>query len=242
MVGFSLMLAIIPARGGSKGVPKKNIRNLGGKPLILWTVEAALASKHVDRVILSTDDPEIVEVCRGTGVEVPFMRPAELAGDTSLAIDNYIYTIKRLASEFEQKHDDFIVLQPTTPLRNADDIDGAIGLFSEKDADSVISCVELDHPTGWLFTINGNGTIKRFQDVETKKAMNRQSLGTAYIPNGGVSVYKSSLLLEKYSYYSKRSFAYLMPPERSVDIDTEFDFEFIEYLINRKACLLTSVA
>jgi CMP-N,N'-diacetyllegionaminic acid synthase len=114
------------------------------------------------------------------------------------------------------------------------DIDGAIELFLEKDAESVISCVEMDHPTDWIFTVNNNGTIKRSPEYETKKMMNRQSLDTAYIPNGGVSVYKSSLLLENYSYYSKRSFAYAMPPERSVDIDTEFDFEFIEFLISRK--------
>ena len=95
------MLAIIPARGGSKGVPKKNIRILGGKPLIQWTIEAALNSSKVDRVILSTDDEEIAEICRPLGVEIPFLRPSYLAKDESIAVDNYIYTMDRLAKEFD---------------------------------------------------------------------------------------------------------------------------------------------
>jgi CMP-N,N'-diacetyllegionaminic acid synthase len=227
------MLAIIPARGGSKGVPMKNIKPLGGKPLILWTVEAAMASKKIERVILSTDDAEIADVCMETGVDIPFMRPPELAQDDSLAIDNYIHIIKRLASDFGEQHENFVVLQPTTPLRNSMDIDGAIELFLKKDADSVISCVELDHPPDLMFSINDDGAVERFKDVETRKAMNRQSSDTAYIPNGGVFVFKFSLLMEHYSYYSKKTYAYPMPQRRSVDIDTLFDFEYVEFLMTQ---------
>ena len=225
------MLAIIPARGGSKGILKKNIKLLGGKPLILWTIESALASRKIDRIILSTDDEEIVEVCSETGVEIPFMRPSELAKDDSLAIDNYIYTIKRLETEFGEKYEDFLVLQPTTPFRKVEDIDGSIELFHNKKANSVISCVKLNYPFGWILTVNDEGKIKKVIDVETSKAMNRQSLEDAYLPNGSISIYKSSLLLDNYTYYSKKTYAYLMPSERSIDIDTEFDLKLAEFII-----------
>jgi len=116
------MIAIIPARGGSKGLPGKNIRPLNGKPLIAYAIEAALKAKHIDRVIISTDDEEIARVAVEYGAELPFMRPAELASDTAMAIDNYIYTIGRLEEEGGKPIDAFVVLQPTSPLRIAEDM------------------------------------------------------------------------------------------------------------------------
>jgi len=131
------MIAIIPARGGSKGVPKKNIRMLGGKPLIHWTIEAAMKASCIDRVVLSTDDYEIAEACKATGIEIPFMRPKELAQDDSLAIDNYIYTMDRLIKEGRYNADEFTVLLPTVPFRNAYDIDASINIFYKKNATTV---------------------------------------------------------------------------------------------------------
>ena len=124
------MLAIIPARGRSKGVPKKNIRTLGGKPLIHWTIEAAMKADRISRVILSTDDEEIAELCRPTGIEIPFMRPEELAQDNSLAIDNYLYTIERLRNDSQYEDDEFTVLLPTVPFRTSKDIRGFIKIFN----------------------------------------------------------------------------------------------------------------
>lgn len=228
------MLAIIPARGGSKGVSGKNIRLLCGKPLIAYTIEAAMVAKTIDRIIVSTDDAQIAAVAREYGVEVPFMRPKELAQDDSLAIDNYLYTINRLNTELNGDYEEFTVLLPTVPLRQAQDIEQACALFLSKKADSVISCTELPHPKEWIFDIRPDGTIQRDNSVDTRKMMNRQANRAGFIPNGAVFVLTYSLLKNKYSYYTDKTFAYVMPPERSVDIDSLFDFEYAQYLMGRR--------
>ncbi len=227
------MLAIIPARGSSKGIPKKNIRLLAGKPLILWTVEEAQKPAHIDRLILSTDDDEIAAVCKDSGIEIPFMRPIELAEDTSLAIDNYIYTIDRLNAESSKQYDEFIVLQPTSPLRTATDIDNAVNLFHEKNADSVVSVFEAPYPPVWAKKVDLSGMLKDYFDSAIDNR-NRQEFEAAFIPNGAIFILKLSLLKSNYSYYTDRTYAYAMPPERSIDIDTEIDFKFAEFLIGQK--------
>jgi CMP-N,N'-diacetyllegionaminic acid synthase len=226
------MIAIIPARGGSKGVPRKNIRPLCGKPLIQWTIDAAKNATRIDQVILSTDDEEIAEVCRPMGVEIPFMRPMELAQDDSLAIDNYIYTVDRLIDELNWDIEEYAVLLPTAPFRNSRDIDASIEIFCEKKADSVISCTQLVHPISWVCAVDGDGKLKHIKNnrtTELKEMMNRQESEASYIPNGGVYVFRHSLLKKNYSYYSDKTYSYIMPAERSVDIDTELDFEFSEW-------------
>jgi len=226
------MLAIIPARGGSKGVPKKNIRILGGKPLIQWTIEAALNSSKVDRVILSTDDEEIAEICRPLGVEIPFLRPSYLAKDESIAVDNYIYTMDRLAKEFDITEDEFTVLLPTAPFRGAEDIDNAIDMFYETRADSVISCCELEHPIEWSLKLNMNSKILDIKNFKNLK--NRQDYPLSYRPNGAIYILKKSLLKEHKTYFTKKTYAYLMTPKKSIDIDTLLDFNYAEFLINEK--------
>lgn len=224
------MLAIIPARGGSKGLPGKNIRLLNGKPLIAYTVEAALKAKHIDRVIISTDDEEIASIAVKYGAELPFMRPAELASDTAMAIDNYIYTIGRLEKESGTPIDAFVVLQPTSPLRTAEDIDGAIELFDQKGADSVISYCQEAHPVIWHKYLDAEG---RFVDIFESNIKNRQDNRVSYYPNGAVYVFKSSVIRER-KYYTNKSFAYIMPRTRSVDIDFIEDFEYAEFLLRRR--------
>jgi len=229
------MLAIIPARGGSKGIPKKNVKMLCGKPLIAYTIEAAKSSRNVERIILSTDDPQIAEVAGACDVDIPFMRPKELAQDHSLAIDNYIYTIERLSREYGQKYEEFVILLPTSPLRLAEDIDNAIDLFRSKKADSVISCNEMQCPPVWAMKINSEGLLKTYFDkpIENK---NRQEIEEAYRPNGSVFVLTYSLLKNKNTYFSDKTYAYVMPRERSVDIDTEFDFKYAEFLMEQRLC------
>jgi N-acylneuraminate cytidylyltransferase/CMP-N,N'-diacetyllegionaminic acid synthase len=226
------MLAIIPARGGSKGVPGKNIKLLWDKPLIAYTIEAAQAAKSIDRSILSTDDEEIAEVAQNFGVEIPFMRPAKLAQDDSLAIDNYIYTVDRLNVESSKQYNDFIVLQPTSPFRTAADIDNAVELFREKNADSVISVCEASHPPMWAKKIDPAGVLKDYFDINIGNK-NRQELGLSFMPNGAIFILKLSLLKNLYSYYSDNTYAFIMPSERSLDIDTPLDFEFAEFLVSR---------
>jgi N-acylneuraminate cytidylyltransferase/CMP-N,N'-diacetyllegionaminic acid synthase len=233
MGGFSLMLAIIPARGGSKGLPGKNIKPLCGKPLIGYSIESAKQSKWISQLILSTDDNEIAEVSMSFGIDIPFMRPPELAQDNSLAIDNYIYTVERYNAQNKTCFDEFIVLQPTSPLRNADDIDGAVELYHEKKADSVISVCEASHPPVWAKKIDDSGTLSDYFDINGGNK-NRQDFPTAFVPNGAIFILKLSFLKSRYSYYLDKTYGYVMPPERSVDIDTQFDFEFADFLISRE--------
>ena len=227
------MIAIIPARGGSKGLPGKNIKLLNGKPMIAYTIEAANKAKKIRRVIVSTDSIEIAEIAKKYGAEVPFLRPAHLATDDALAVDNYIYTIERINEEDNVKVDNVVILQPTSPLRTADDIDGAINLFESKNANSVISFCEENHPIKWHKNIDKKGrVVSIFEDT----IANRQEEIPTYYPNGAVFVFKFSFLKLK-KYYSENSFAYIMDRSNSVDIDIIDDFEYAEFLIEkRKKC------
>ena len=224
------MIAIIPARGGSKGLPGKNIRPLGGKPLIAHSIECALGAKHVDRVIVSTDDSEIADVARQYGAEVPFLRPDYLATDEAKAIDNYVYTIDRLSHEWNKPIDEFAVLLPTAPLRTSEDVDGAIELFYAKNADSVVSYTPEEHPVRWHKYLNEDNS---FVDIFEKTIDNRQAFRTSYYPNGAVYVFRTAII-KAGMYYTNKSFAYVMPRNRSVDIDTLEDFQYAEFLLGRK--------
>ena len=221
------MIAIIPARGGSKGLPGKNIRNLYGKPLIAYTIEAALKSTYIEEVILSTDSQEIANVGLQYGVKVPFLRPAKLASDNALAIDNYIFTIEKLESMSNKEIRSIMVLQPTSPLRNTQDIDLAIDLFNSKNADSVISYTEEAHPISWHKYISQDGHLI---DILNSSIKNRQAYRVSYYPNGAIYIFKKELLLQG-KYYNDNSLAYIMPRNRSVDIDTLEDFKYAEYLL-----------
>lgn len=223
--------AIIPARGGSKGLPRKNVLDICGKPMIAWTIKAALDSKHISDVIVSTDDEEIAKISENWGAQIPFMRPSELAKDDSISIDTYLYTIKKLNSEFNKSIEEFIVLQPTSPLRTSQHVDEAIELFFEKSADSVLSFYENPHPVNWIKIIDKRGFVKDYQKVSKMK--NRQDFEKTYIPNGAIVIIKYQLLKEFRTYYFKKTLPYIMEKENSIDIDDEFDFRIAEYLLNK---------
>lgn len=224
------MISIIPARGGSKGLPGKNILPLCGKPMIAYTIEAAKQSKYIDRVIVSTDDQKIAEIALQYGAEVPFLRPDFLASDTAQAVDNYIYTIERLSKEWNTPIEEFVVLQPTSPLRIAEDIDGAIEMFMEKQADSVISYTPEAHPIRWHKYLDENNA---FVDIFDTTIANRQDLKTSYYPNGAVYVFRFSMIKER-KYYTDKSYGFIMPRVRSVDIDYKEDFDYVEFLMSRR--------
>jgi len=224
------MIAIIPARGGSKGLPGKNIKNLLGKPLIAYTIEAALKSKYITDVIISTDDKEIRDIAVSLGALCPFLRPKELASDTALAVDNYIYTIEKLTVDHGFSIESFIVLQPTSPLRCTRDINSAILFFKEKNADSVISYVIEDHPVVWHKYLDEE---LKFQNIFNESLANRQDNRRSYYPNGAIFVFDYELIKRK-KYYSDKTFAYIMPRNRSVDIDCIEDFEYAEFLLRKK--------
>jgi N-acylneuraminate cytidylyltransferase/CMP-N,N'-diacetyllegionaminic acid synthase len=222
------MLAIIPARGGSKGLPGKNIKFLNGKPLIVHTIEAASKTKAISEVIVSTDDVEIAEVAKKAGASIPFMRPPELALDNSLAIDAYLYTVDKLERDRNIKINEIVVLLPTSPLRTPVDIEQAVALFERKDADSVISYVEEDHPIAWHKKIAADQRII----LDEAPIQNRQQYDKTYYPNGSIYIFKSAVLRAG-KYFTEKSYAYLMPKERSIDIDTAFDFDLATFYLMR---------
>jgi CMP-N,N'-diacetyllegionaminic acid synthase len=225
------MIAIIPARGGSKGLPGKNIKDLLGKPMIAYTIEEALKSKYITEVIISTDCKKIEEVAIRYGAKSPFLRPEYLATDSAKAIDNYIYTIDRLNKEFAYDIKDFILLQPTSPLRIVEDIDKSIELFKDKNADSVISYTEEHHPIEWHKYITEDG---KFENIFEEKLLNRQEIKKSYFPNGAVFVFDYELIMQG-RYYSDNSYVYVMPRNRSVDVDTIEDFRYIEFLLQERS-------
>ena len=226
------MIAIIPARGGSKGIPRKNIKLLEGKPLIAYTIEAALQAKSVNRVIVSTEDQEIAKIAKKYGGEIPFMRPKELATDTSSAPDVYIYVIKQLEKILNKKIESFIALLPTSPLRTGRDIDRAVEIFLEKKADSVISVNEAPHPPSWFLKLNENGVLTNFFN-KPMIMKNRQEEPKAFIPNGAIYVLNADVFRNKRTYYTNKTYAYILPPERSIDIDDNIDFALAEMLIKK---------
>ncbi|GAB6282476.1 MAG: acylneuraminate cytidylyltransferase family protein [Ignavibacterium sp.] len=223
--------AIIPARGGSKGILKKNIKVLAGKPLIAWTIEAALNSKYISDVIVSTDDDEIAEISRNYGAQIPFMRPPELATDESIAIDTYLYTVEKLNSEYNKSIEEFVVLQPTSPLRNSKHINEAVKLFYNQKADSVVSLVESNHSPYWFKKITPKGKIKSLFEDKIY-SVNRQQLPKTYLINGAILILKYNILKSTRSYYINNSLAYIMSQEESIDIDNIIDFKICEIFLS----------
>lgn len=223
------MIALIPARGGSKGLPGKNTKLLFGKPLIAYAIESALNSKYITQVYVSTDSEEIAEIAKKYGAKVPFLRPSYLASDEALAVDTYLFMLDKW-QESGENVDSFIILQPTSPLRTSKNIDEAIELFQSKNASSVISYTEENHPVSWHKYVNDDLT---FSTIFEEELLNRQQKRKTFYPNGAVFIFKTELIREK-KYYNENSFAYLMSRYNSVDIDTLEDFEYVEFLITKK--------
>lgn len=226
------MIAIIPARGNSKGLPGKNIRMLSGKPLIAYTIEAALSAKCISRVVVSTDSNEIAEIAKRYGAEVPFIRPKDLASDTASAVDVYLHVVDFIEGISDGHIEKFMVLLPTAPLRTAEDIDAAYEKFKKENAKTLISVKEAEIPISWYLFEEGN-IIKSFNSSLGSNMQNRQENKTFYIPNGAIYILDSELLREKRTYYCDNTISYIMPRERSVDIDELLDFEFAEFLVNK---------
>jgi len=229
---MTTITGIVTARGGSKGIPRKNVKLLGGKPLIAWTIEAALESK-LSNVIMSTDDEEIADVSRSWGVDVPFVRPAHLAQDMSSHIEVVIHAVQWLAQHRSVFPEYVMLLQPTVPLRIAEDIDGAIDLAEKTGADSVISvCLAASHPY-LAKTIENDGRLRDFV-YHIDKDLPRQNLPPAYVLNGAIYLINREVLLERKTWYTDKTYAYVMPPERSFDIDTEWEFNLVDLFLKEK--------
>lgn len=214
-------VALIPARGGSKAILRKNLVDLAGRPLIAWTIDAALACKDIDRVIVSTDDREIADVARQHGAEVPFIRPSELARDDTPMLDVVRHFVSALALD---GHASVVLLQPTSPFRTTADLTAALELFNNSDAYGLVSIVKSEAHPDWMLRIDSRGRLTPLVP-SVDKAIRRQDLIPVYRPNGAIYVCRASVILAGKSWYGDDTIAYEMPRERSLDIDEHWDLE-----------------
>jgi len=230
MIDGKRVLGLIPARGGSKGLPRKNILEVGGKPLIAWTIDAACKSRFIDRLVLSSEDAEIAEVARRYGCDVPFVRPADLATDSVSAIEVALHAIRELPD-----FDYLVLLQPTSPLRTAEDIDGCIERAIRYGVGSCVSVVEVEANPYWMFRDNAEGGLVPLLgdwDMATKR---RQDLPPVYCLNGAVYVNSTSWLLGKRAFVASGTVGFPMPATRSLDIDTASDLAELKEFLERKS-------
>lgn len=211
------VLGLIPARGGSKGLPRKNILLVGGNPLIAWTINAAKNSKSIDTLVLSSEDSEIIEVAKKWECEVPFRRPDHLAGDTAKSIDVVLHALDQMPG-FEY----VALLQPTSPLRNAEDIDAAFALMQECGAQSCVSVCESEESPYWMYHVVDGQKLLNLLPSE-KDFVRRQDLPPVYILNGAIYIAKIDWLRQTGSFIGEGTVAYKMPKERSIDIDCADD-------------------
>lgn len=226
------ILGVITARGGSKGIPGKNIKLIHGKPLIAYTIEAARHSSYLTRCIVSTDYEDIASISKEYGADVPFLRPSSLAQDTSTSIDVILHALMWCEQQGEQ-YDYVMVLQPTSPLRTAKDIDACITLIVERNVDSVMSMVELsDFSLKKLKKIDKDGCIVPFMQDEGELSSRRQDLEPVYKRNCAIYLTKTSFIKE-HDLFGNVSLAYVMPPERSIDINDPIDFDLAEFFIGK---------
>lgn len=228
------MLAIIPARGGSKGLPGKNIKLLNNKPLIAYTIEAALKSDYIDRVVVTTDSKEIADISKKYGADVPFIRPDNLAGDTASAIDVYLHATEFIMNKENIKIDKFLVLLPTAPLRTNEHINMAVDFFKGKKAKTLISVKEAETPITWYMNKDSEERISNAGFGEGNAVTNRQVNKKYYIPNGAIYILDYELLKNNRTYYSDNTVGFVMSAEDSVDIDTITEFKFAEMLLKEK--------
>jgi CMP-N,N'-diacetyllegionaminic acid synthase len=225
MIAGKSVLAIIPARGGSKGVPRKNIRDMAGKPLIAWTIEEARKSQYIDQLIVSSEDTEIINVARQWGCEVPFTRPAELARDETPGIEPVIHALTVLPG-----YNYVVLLQATSPFRSIEDIDGCIEQCISQDAAACVAITEPDKSPYWMYTLEATNHMKPLIS-NLGNNVRRQDLPQVFSLNGAVYVAKVSELLQSRSFIMSETVGYRMPKERSLDIDTEQDFRICEILM-----------
>ena len=220
------LVALIPARGGSKGIPNKNLKEFKGKPLIQWTIEQAHKSEFIDRVIVSTDNNEIANISRKLDAEVPFIRPDYLATDTSSILETVIYTLDKL-----EEINDLILLQPTSPLRRVADINNIVRLRSDNNRSSAVSVKEISEYPEWMIRIKNNYLSNYFSDIKSTKR--RQDLEKIYILNGSLYLTTRRHLYTNQSFISDETIPYIMKKEFSIDIDDESDWNYAEYIYDK---------
>lgn len=228
------ILGLIPARSGSKGLPHKNILPLGGRPMIAWTVDAALQSRSLNRVVVSTDDWLIASIAEQWGAEAPFLRPAELARDDTRTIDVVLHALEWLAAEERYRPDYVMLLQPTSPLRSREDIDGAVDTMVQTQAASVISVGPAHQHPALMRQMDGHGRLHPLRPEDHPPAR-RQDFDQTYVLNGAIYLARRDDLIRNRSFDEGQACGFIMPPERSVDVDTEWDYRLAQVLAGGQA-------
>lgn len=227
MISEKSVLGLIPARGGSKGIPRKNIRVAGGKPLIAWTIEEALKSKYIDRLVLSSEDSEIMEVAASYGCDVPFRRPMELASDEAPGIAPVLHAIEQIANYYY-----VVLLQPTSPLRSVRDIDGCLERCESRRAPACVSVVKCEQHPYLMFSADNNFVLQPLVP-EAKNFYRRQDYPDFFLLNGAVYVAQTEWLRRSRSFLSSETLGFEMPEERSLDIDSDEDLQQFERSLRR---------
>ena len=225
MIKGKKILAIIPARGGSKGIPRKNILEVNGKPLIAWTIEQAKKSRYIDRLILSSEDQEIITIAKKWECEVPFVRPQILATDEAIGVNVILHAMATINNHYDY----IVVLQPTSPLRSHADIDTCIDICHSQKAPACVSVTEAEKNPFWMYFLDKNNVMRPILDIADRPTR-RQDLPAAFALNGAVYVAEWDWFLKSKQFVSSQTVAYIMPQERSLDIDTHIDFNFFQYI------------
>ena len=223
-------IALIPARGGSKGIPRKNIKLFNSKPLIYWSIKAALNSRFIDRVIVSTEDKEIAEIARSFSAEIPFFRPMELAMDNTPGIDPVLHALDNLPDV-----KDLLLLQPTSPLRESRHIDEIFRLRSKLNSDSAVSVSLSRKNIDLFFHMKSMNQLEPYS--ENFKALPRQEYPDLFTLNGSLYLSSAESLISNKSFFSSNTVGYVMDPEYSIDIDTQLDWDIAEFLMAKKYSL-----
>jgi len=222
-------LAVIPARSGSKGIKDKNVKDLNGKPLMAYTIEAALESNQFETVMVSTDSEEYAGIAKSYGAEVPFLRSKDTSSDQASsweAVTEVLNQYKELGKEY----DTICLLQPTSPLRRVDDIVNAYKLLEQRNGDAVTSVCQVDYSPSWTMALSPDGSLKEFRKNKAIYVP-RQQLGTFYRLNGAVYIRKIEYINNSIRLLDNEEFAYIMPRRNSIDIDSMEDFEYAEYIL-----------
>jgi CMP-N,N'-diacetyllegionaminic acid synthase len=225
-------LAIIPARGGSKGLPRKNLQRLSGKPLIAHTIEAARVARSLQRIVVSTESPEIAEVGRQYGAEVPFLRPPELAGDETPTLPVLQHVLTQLDATEGCTPEIIVVLQPTSPLRRAEDIDKAVDLLERSGADSVVSLCAAEHHPAWMKRLEGDRVLPFLENAP--EYTRRQDMPPVYRLNGAIYITRRRILMEENHILGQDTRGLVMDAESSVDIDTLFDLKLADLIMQER--------
>ncbi len=228
------ILYIVTARGGSKGIPKKNIKEIGGIPLVAYKIIAAKKTKYDKRVIVSTDSYEIAEVARQYGAEVPFMRPDYLSSDIANSMDVIVHAINWIDENDNEKYDYVCMLEPSSPFMSYSRMNEAFDIMIERDSDTMLGMKEADISSAFIHQLDDNGNMSiHYESIKNMKSVRRQDQAKEYTMNGCIYAAKYEYFKKNRLFHSKKSVPYIMPEELSIEIDTPINLEFARFLVEK---------